>query len=195
MADLLALVKARHPGLPVELLGFSSGGGFALRIACGPVGDGFAGFVLVSPYLAYDSPTVRAGSGGWARANVPRIIGLTILHRLGMRSLEGLPIVHFAVAAEAGDQVTAWYSYRLQANFEPHRDYAADLRRAIGGGRPMAVLVGAQDDIMYADQFAPLLAKLAPTATVDVLPGINHTGMTLQPAASDAIAARLRSMP
>jgi hypothetical protein len=33
------------------------------------------------------------------------------------------------------------------------------------------VLVGAQDDIVYADQFAPLLA------------GIIHIGMSLQPAA------------
>ncbi len=48
---------------------------------------------------------------------------------------------------------------------------------------------------MNASEFAPLLATLAPTATVDVLPGIDHVGMTLQPAAWDAIGARLRAMP
>lgn len=195
MADLLALVKSEQPGLPVELLGFSSGGGFVLRIAGSPVGDGFAGFVLVSPYLAYDAPTVRPGSGGWALPNVPRIIGLGILHRLHLRAFEGLPVVRFAVAEGAEEVVTSWYSYRLQSNFGPHRDYASDLRRAISGGRPLAALVGAQDEIMNADQFAPLFARLAPTATVDVLPRMNHISMTLQPSACDAIAARLRVMP
>ncbi len=141
MAILLARVKSQHPGLPVES-GFSSGGGFALRVAGGPVGDGFAGFVLVSPYLAYDAPTARPGSGGWARPSVPRIIGLTVLHRLGITAFEGLPVVRFAVAAGAEAVVTPWYSYRLQSNFQPHRDYGSDLRRAVSGDRPLAVLVG-----------------------------------------------------
>lgn len=110
MAQALA-GESQHPGLPVELLGFSSGGGFALRIAGSPVGDGFGGFVLVSPYLAYDAPTVRPGSGGWARPNVPRIIGLGILHHLGIRAFESLPVVRFAVAGGAKLAVTSWYSY------------------------------------------------------------------------------------
>lgn len=90
---------------------------------------------------------------------------------------------------------SAPYSYRLQSNFQPHRDYASDLRRAIRSGRSLAVLVGAKDKIMNAEQFAPLLARLVPSATLEVLPGVNHIGMTLQPAARDAIAASLRAMP
>jgi hypothetical protein len=62
--------------------------------------------VLVFPYLACDAPTVRADSGGWARPNVPRLIGLTILHRLGIGAFERLPVVRFAMAAGAENVVT-----------------------------------------------------------------------------------------
>ena len=81
---------------------------------------------------------------------------------------------------------TAFYSYRLWRNFGPGDDYQADLKRFRGA---MSLFVGSQDEIFHAEQFAPLLKPVRPDLTVTVLPGIDHMGMTLRPAALEAIAA------
>jgi alpha-beta hydrolase superfamily lysophospholipase len=68
LADFVSLLKAAHPGMKLELLGFSAGGGFALRFAGGPYGEAFDRYILVSPYLGHEAPTNQPGSGGWAVA-------------------------------------------------------------------------------------------------------------------------------
>jgi len=82
--DLVAVVRKTSPGGPLTLLGHSAGGGFALRLASSPIQDLFARTVLLAPYLGYDAPTNRPDSGGWARADIPRLIGLSVLRRLGI---------------------------------------------------------------------------------------------------------------
>src|SRR6516164_10852087 len=72
--DLVATVRATSPNEPLILLGHSAGGGFALRIASSPIGSKFARTVLLAPYLGYDAPTNRRDSGGWASADVPRVL-------------------------------------------------------------------------------------------------------------------------
>jgi non-heme chloroperoxidase len=59
----------------ITLIGFSSGGGFALRIAGGRLGSRFSRFILQAPFLRYDAPNARSGtgSGGWTSVAVPRI--------------------------------------------------------------------------------------------------------------------------
>jgi alpha-beta hydrolase superfamily lysophospholipase len=76
MADFVAIVRKAAPDAPITLLGHSSGGGFALRIASAPspIKDQFARTVLLAPYLGYDAPTNRPHSGGWASADLPRFL-------------------------------------------------------------------------------------------------------------------------
>jgi alpha-beta hydrolase superfamily lysophospholipase len=62
MVDCVAFIRRAHPAARLTLLGFSSGGGFALRIAGGPYGSLFDRYVLLAPYLRYDAPTVRPGT-------------------------------------------------------------------------------------------------------------------------------------
>ena len=59
LADLVAVVRKTAPTEPITLLGHSSGGGFALRIASSPIKDLFARTVMLAPYLGYDAPTNR----------------------------------------------------------------------------------------------------------------------------------------
>ncbi len=48
-------------------------------------------------------------------------------------------------------------------------DYAADLRNA---QTPLAVVVGAKDELFYADKFAPTLHAIKPEIPVTVVPGL-----------------------
>ena len=60
-------------------IGFSSGGGFVLRIAGGKQAGLFNDYLAISPYIGQDSPTNKPNSGGWAGVAVPRIIALSLL--------------------------------------------------------------------------------------------------------------------
>ena len=79
LADFVAVLRKTVPSAPLTLVGHSSGGGFALRVAGSPIQNLFERTVLLAPYLGYDAPTTRPSSGGWASADIPRIIGLLAL--------------------------------------------------------------------------------------------------------------------
>ena len=79
LADFVAVLRKTVPSAPLTLVGHSSGGGFGLRVAGSPIQNLFERFVLLAPYLGYDAPSTRPSSGGWARADIPRIIGLLAL--------------------------------------------------------------------------------------------------------------------
>ena len=76
LADLIAELRKTYPAARFSLIGHSSGGGFALRIAGSPLGDAFDRFVLLAPYLGYSAPTNRPaeGPGLWASPDMPRIV-------------------------------------------------------------------------------------------------------------------------
>jgi alpha-beta hydrolase superfamily lysophospholipase len=61
------------------LVGFSAGGGFALRFAGSSRQKLFANYLLLAPFLRYDAPTTRPNNGEWVNASVTRIIGLSLL--------------------------------------------------------------------------------------------------------------------
>ena len=97
LSDFVGEIRKTNPDAPLTLLGHSSGGGFALRIAGSPFQNLFVRTVLLAPYLGYDAPSSRRDAGGWASADVPRFIGLSVLRRLGVVCCELLPTVAFAV--------------------------------------------------------------------------------------------------
>ena len=191
LADLMAVLKPKHPGARFTLIGFSSGGGFTLRVAGGRYGDLFDRYILLAPYLGYDAPSSRRGGGGWAAPYVPRIIALAILNRLGIHSFEGLPIVAFARRPDPNEPVPT-YSFRLALGFAADRDFRDDLRHM---RKPMALLVGGDDDEMVADAYAPLLRSLRDDIPVQVIPGVGHIGLTTEPAALAAIRTAFTKDP
>ena len=179
LADFIAVLKPKHPGARVTLIGFSSGGGFTLRVAGGRYGELFDRYILLAPYLGYDAPSSRHGGGGWTAPYVPRIIGLAILNRLGIHRFEGLPVIAFARRPNPSEPVPT-YSFRLNFSFAAHRDFRDDFRQV---HKPMALLAGGDDDEMIADAYAPLLRSLRDDIPVQVVPGIGHIGVTTEPAA------------
>ena len=182
LADLVAEIRKSGPNAPLTLLGHSSGGGFALRVAGSPIQNLFERTVLLSPYLGYDAPSSKKNAGGWASPDLPRFLALTLLHRLGMVCCEGLPTIAFAVAPDSKPILASTYSYRLMRNFAASGDYRADFAAA---GKPVAVFASAADELMFPDKYQE---AVGPRVQVRLIDGINHMEIVSAPAAVSAIA-------
>src|ERR1700749_2291737 len=173
MADLVAGIRKTSLAGPISLIGHSSGGGFALRVASSSIKDLFARTVLLAPYLGYDAPTNRPNSGGWASADLPRFFALAAMRRLGIDCCESLPTLAFAVPANSTAILAPTYSYRLMRNFAT-RGYKADLAAI---AKPLTVFAGADDELMLPGNYAEAVHAVAPSVDVKLIDGIDHMGV------------------
>src|SRR5271166_5546156 len=125
LADLIAELRKAYPSAGLTLIGHSSGGGFALRIGAGPLGAAFDRFLLLAPYLGYSAPTNRPAEGPclWASPDLPRIIAIVMLGRMGIDWPQSLPAIAFANTPEAKMFVTSQYSFRLLQNYAAPQDW------------------------------------------------------------------------
>jgi len=190
--DLIAELRAHYPQARFALLGFSSGGGFALRVAAGSASQIFDRVVLLSPYLGYDAASTRSPSSSsaqWASPDIPRFIALAILRRLHLPCCEALPVIAFAVAPGSEKFVTAQYSFRLLTNFGPPRDLAEAFHQL---KRPTTIIAGGADELMLSDKYADIVAGVTPPIEVKIVPGLGHMDMLHAPAALDAISAAFK---
>jgi non-heme chloroperoxidase len=199
LSDLLDRMQAPAPAAAWNLVGFSSGGGFALRIAASDaLGKRFSRCILIAPYLKYNAPSVRSGESlahedakhtsatlsDWAAPFTGRIIGLSILDSLGLHVFDGLPVIAFAVPA-GESSVTHTYSWRLLRDFGAHSDYVADIRAL---RCPTRVYVGADDQLLYPDKLAGEFQLQRADIPVVVVPGAGHSDMITRPDAIGVIA-------
>jgi len=191
LGDLLSELRKRFDGKRFVLVGYSSGGGFALKVAASPVGKDFDRFVLLAPYLGPFSPTSRdlEEDEAWASPDVPRIIGLDILRQAGVECCEGLPAISFNLPPEQTRLATRIYSYRLLTNFTAPEDYEAAFAKASG---PVVVLAGEDDDLMDSGQYANVVDDVQPPVEVEVFPGIDHMEIVSDAAALDAVVAAVK---
>src|ERR1700761_1083621 len=109
MADLVAEIRKTNPTAPLTLIGHSSGGGFALRVAGSPIQNPFPRTLLPAPYLGYDAPSSRLNAGGWASPDIPRFIALSVMRGIGIAFAESLPTIAFAVPPNSAKVLTASY--------------------------------------------------------------------------------------
>ena len=170
------------------LVGFSAGGGFALRFAGSNRQKLFANYLLLAPFLRYDAPTTRPNNSEWANASVPRIIGLSLLGPIGKKWLGHLPVLAFAIDPKTVQYQTATYSYRLWSNFGPHYNYKADMKAA---KQPITVLVGKDDELFYPQKYLPVFAGSQPHAEIIIVPDVGHITLTTERAGVSAIAKML----
>jgi pimeloyl-ACP methyl ester carboxylesterase len=192
MADFMQAIHPRYQRARWTLIGFSSGGGFALRIAGGAPGKLFDRFVFLSPYLRYNAPTVRPASpnekadpqhNAWYSVSIKRIVGLSIFNFFGIHHFDGLPVLAFPVPGDIED-TTPTYSFRLEENFQPHKNYAADIRAI---PKPAQVLVGSQDELFLPEKFAPVFDKSRSDIPVTIVPGMGHSDMITKPEPINAV--------
>ncbi len=182
LADFVGEIRKANPAAPLTLIGHSSGGGFALRVAGSPIQNLFARTILLSPYLGYNAPSSRQDAGGWASPDIPRFLGLTVLRRFGILCCESLPTIAFAVAPNSSAILASTYSYRLMRNFGSSPDYRDDLAAAT---KPVALFAGAADELMFPDKYRDAVGSRVPVRLID---GVNHMGIVSDPAAVSAIA-------
>jgi pimeloyl-ACP methyl ester carboxylesterase len=185
MEDFVQAVKPVYRGKRWTLLGFSSGAGFALRISGDPQGKEFDRYILLSPFLRYEAPTARQDAARpkddahWYSVSVKRIVGLSILGSFGIHHFDGLPVISFPVPDNL-ESVTASYSLRMQENFEPHKNYRADIWNS---HRPMLVFVGGADELFYPEQFSNVFHSEWPDVPVTIIAGMTHSDMITKPLA------------
>jgi alpha-beta hydrolase superfamily lysophospholipase len=182
LADLVGFIRRSHPSAPLVLIGHSAGGGFALRMAGSPIQDLFVRTVLLAPYLGYRAPTNFPDSGGWARGDLPRFIGLSVLRRLEIPWAESLPTLAFAVPPHSEQVLAATYSYRLMRDFAASQDFRDDLAAA---RHPVAIFSGADDELMISAKYQDAVGDRVP---VRIVPGVDHMGIVSDSAAVSAIA-------
>ena len=190
-SDLQAFMQSVRPPSPATLVGFSSGGGFVLRVAGSRDRDLFHSYLLLSPYLGRDSPTQRPNSGGWISVGVPRAVGLYLLSSIGVSALNRLPVVRFALSDEARSSLTPEYGFNLTMNFAPHRDFMADIRAA---GTRVAVIAGDADEAFDTSQLEAVVRGAGKNWPVRLLPGIGHIPLTLEPRALESVAQQVRAL-
>ena len=114
---------------------------------------------------------------------LPRIIGLIILNRLGITTFNDLPVIAFALDAEARRMLTPQYSFSLAQNFRPRHDYRVNI---VAARQPMEVLVGQNDEVFYADRFAAVFGEAGRDVPVTIAPETGHMDLVLKPAAIQA---------
>ena len=186
MADLVGPIRTTMPSAPLTLVGHSSGGAFALRVAGSSIQYLFTRTVLLSPYLGTKATASRENAGGWASPNVPRIIALSLLHAAGIACCEQLPVIAFAVPPNTTRILTSEYSFRLLSNFGAHRDYRVDLDAAKG---PLTLIAGANDELMFSEKYEETVRR-SPAANIDVriLDNTNHMDVVSTAAAVSVIS-------
>jgi alpha-beta hydrolase superfamily lysophospholipase len=173
-----------HNG-PSTLLGFSSGGGFVLRVAGGTRQGLFDRYVLLSPFLHHSAPTNRPHNGGWVSVGLPRMVGLTLLNAVGVTTWNHLPALRFGLNAYAQQHLTPSYDFTLVTAFRPRNDYQADIRNA---PPRLRVVAGRDDELFDATRFAEVFAAAGKPVPVTLVDGVNHMGLTLDARAVQAVA-------
>ncbi len=188
LVDFAVLLRQREGSAALRLVGFSAGGGFAMRFASGPHATLFSSCLLLSPGFAYSGPMVRppsaatAGVRAFAVPYVPRLTGLMLAHLLGIHAFDGLPVLAFAVPADSRT-LTRTYSLRMLSDLVP-----GDYRQAIAALRvPTTVMIGDADEFAVASEVARAFHAYRPEIPVIILPGMRHLDLITQPAALAAI--------
>ena len=184
LADFVAVVRKTTPAVPLTLIGHSAGGAFALRVAGSPIQNLFARTVLLAPYLGYNAPTNRPNSGGWASADIPRLLGLAALRKIGVSCCEALPTLAFAVPPNSENILVPAYSDRLMRNFAT-RDYRTDL---VAATKPLTIFSGVDDELMLSDKYVEAVRGLTLPVNVKLIDGVNHMGIVSNPAAVSIVA-------
>jgi non-heme chloroperoxidase len=175
LADLISNIRKNCPGATLLVGGHSSGAGLVIRFAGSQYGQQANGFILLSPFLKYNAPTIRPNSGGWAYAYAGRIAGLTMLNNMGIHWFDHLTAIEFNMPAEARDGTeTLSYSHRLNTGYAP-RNYKKDLKAIT---QPLLVVAGAKDEANIADQFEPVISQYTEVQG-ELLPGISHMGVVV----------------
>lgn len=186
IADLLAALDFDGRYRRFFLGGHSTGGGLAIRYAAGRQLPAPDGLVLLAPFIHWQSPAARKGSGGWATSCIPRFAGVEMLGRVGIHAFEKRPVLRFNVPASCRTGTeTLFYSWRLYKSLTPSDDWQSDIRRI----RVPVLLVAAELDSIFRTQgYEAVFSSLQQVLTLEVIHGADHFQLSVSDAVSGIIS-------
>jgi non-heme chloroperoxidase len=161
-------------GKKIYVVGHSSGGGLAIRLAGGPYGKCIQGFILLSPAIP-TAPTMRQGTaGGWAKVSFWKIILFSVLNRFGIRFLNHVKVIQFNMPPKYCDGTeTLSYSYNLNTSYHPRLPYQKDIAALKNRG---FVLVGSEDKAMDPLQY-PKVMQDPHSISIQIIQGSKHLNL------------------
>ncbi len=153
----IRLVRARHPGVPVHLLGISMGGGVALAALAGPAPARVASVVLVAPAV-------------WGRATLPAFYRATLwlaAHSVPWMTLSGRGLGR--VASDNFDMLRALGrdpKFIKKTRVDTIYGLVNLMDRALAGAArvevPVLILYGERDEIIPRKAVLRLVRRLPP---------------------------------
>ncbi len=193
LADLID--EVRHAEQKIVVAGHSSGGGLVIRMAGGRYGSRMDGAVLLAPFLKYNAPTMRPNSGGWARPLTRRLIGLSMLNMIGIRTFNHLQVIQFAMPKTVldgplGHTATTSYSYRLNTGFSPRSKYRSDISKL----PPFLSIVGGDDEAFIAEAFETVLSETSDRGSYHIVDDVGHLDIVNRPETVNLIRGFLHSL-
>ncbi len=189
--DLEAFTQAVSLEKPSTLVGFSSGGGFALRFAASDHQALFQSYLFMSPFIHQNAPNARPADD-WVNIGVPRIVAISILNSAGVTAFNDLPVTSFALDPAAVKKgLTPEYSYALATNFRMPMDYKASIRNI---NQSCAVLAGINDELFQTDKLEEIFRDEGKDWPVTLLPGIGHISLTLNTNAVSAAVEKVNQL-
>jgi hypothetical protein len=133
---------------------------------------------------------VRPNSGGWVQVAIKRYVGLSMLNNVGVTLLNSQPVLFFNRPKNVTDHLQVdSYSYRLNESFSPQA-YEEDLSN---NNTPMLLLVGADDEAFYAQEFKEIMNSFAPHAKVYILEDTKHLDLPSSDKATTRILKWLKT--
>ncbi|WP_409340585.1 alpha/beta hydrolase [Paenibacillus sp. MBLB4367] len=179
LADLIRHIKTEFIHVrQVVMAGHSAGGGTAIRFAGSRYADCVDSYLLLAPHLGPGNPTERPADGH-RKLRMGAVILLSMLDSIGIRGLHRLPAMEFYKRPEElHEGMASKLSFRLLMSRSPMK-YKRDLSKLT---KPTLVLVGAEDEVFYADRYEGLLGTYT-KAQVHIVPGANHDGLLANPIA------------
>ena len=123
LADLIALIKKRHPVRKLILGGHSTGGGAALKFCDSSYRKLVDGYLLFAPMLGFATPLDRKkkDSGASLSVSYSRYLVLRLLNIIGIRTFNDLAVASYnkPVHEQQSDKDAPTWSYRLAASLIP----------------------------------------------------------------------------
>lgn len=178
--DLIDLINALHlQNKQIYVLGHSSGGGLAIRLAGSQYKNCFAGYILLAPAIP-TAPTMKQGNT-WADVSLFKIISLSILNRLGIHRFNHTNVIRFHMppAFQNGTE-TLCYTFNLNTSYHPRVPFEKDIE---GLGNRYLCIVGEKDELMQPDAYKNILQK----DKIAILPNEKHLPIVNNPNAMNMI--------
>jgi pimeloyl-ACP methyl ester carboxylesterase len=196
VSDVIGQLRAEAPKAPITLAGFSMGGGIATRYSLAENASPTDGFLLLTPLLGTDSPSMTKDEADKSKAatssneaespvifRTPRMIGVIMLHSIGITAFDQLPIMLF----NHPDRPS--YGFSAIASMQPNapKDFRIALKAI---DQPLLLIAGTSDEFFNAAAFPKIIADNS-KGEAALINGATHEGLLTHPRAIDKMASWL----